>query len=144
MLAGAKLDKAILPGAHFENADLSRARLCATNLLSVNFIRTQLCGADLTDATLAGAVVRDSQLDDADLTDAKLMLVNFSGSSLRRAGLARAVLFGAIFDGTDLSNADLSSALGLTVAQLSTAFGNRGTRLPAALADVVLQEKPLD
>ena len=86
--------------------------------------------------------MRDCLLDDAELTEAKLMLVDFSGSSLRRARLPRAVMFGAILDGADISDADLSSVMGLTAAQLAGAYGNHGTRLPAAFASLVLVEKP--
>ena len=54
------------------------------------------------------------------------------------------MFFGATLDRADLANADLSSVLGLTQDQLATAYGNRGTRLPAAFAEYVMQEKPAD
>ena len=81
-------------------------------------------GAELTGARLAGA-----NLAGASLRGARLI-----GADLRGAGLHSADLTGADLRDADLGGADLTGSLFLVQAQLDTARGDAGTRLPASLS----------
>lgn len=78
-------------------------------------------GADLTGATL-----RAADLHGADLRGALLI-----GADLRDADLRLADLLGADLRGARLDGADLSDALFLTPQQVTSARGDRTTRLPS-------------
>lgn len=77
-----------------------------------------LIGADLRHADLAGASLRGAYLIGADLRGADLTGADLTGADLR---------------GADLRATDLRGCLFLVQAQLDSANGDNGTRLPAAL-----------
>ena len=80
-------------------------------------------------ADLAGAGLRGSQLCGADLRNALLI-----GADLRSTDLTAVDLLGADLRDARLDDADLAGALFLTQAQVTSARGNGGTRLPPMLA----------
>jgi uncharacterized protein YjbI with pentapeptide repeats len=103
----------------------------------------RLAGADLSNTC-----VKHGNLEDADFSHARLVLMcmsyadfrgaRFSGADLSGANLAHAKLDGADFSGatltiTSLKGADLTRAQGLTQAQLDSACGDAGTRVPTGL-----------
>lgn len=81
------------------------------------------------DADLAGAGLRGLQLCGADLRNALLI-----GADLRGTDLTAVDLLGADLRDARLDDADLAGALFLTQAQVTSARGNGGTRLPQVLA----------
>jgi uncharacterized protein YjbI with pentapeptide repeats len=85
-------------------------------------------GPDLAGADMVGARLRRADLRRASLRGAQLM-----GADLRGARLQRADLTGADLRNARLDGADLRGALFLTPAQVRSARGDAGTRLPAGL-----------
>jgi hypothetical protein len=107
-LRGAELQGADLPGALFWDARLEDAHLKGAHLE----------GADLRRARLAGSHLQQARLDHANLESADLQ-----GADLTKAYLQNA----------DLSRADLRQALGLTQAQVDSAYCDESTRLSPPL-----------
>lgn len=85
-------------------------------------------GPDLAGRALVGADLRRTELRGADLRSAVLL-----GADLRGADLTLADLGGTDLRAARLAGADLSGALFLRPAQLSSALGDRRTRLPAGV-----------
>ena len=92
---------------------------------------------------LSGADLRGAELNGADLSGASLIFVHLSEAQLRTADLRRADLSRADLRGADLSRAnlrgadlywaDLSEVHNLEQAQLDSANGDWGTKLPDGL-----------
>ncbi len=97
-------------------SDLARAGVgrAPIDRRGADLVEADLQGADLRGANLRGALLIGADLRDADLRDADV-----TGADLR---------------GADISGADLSEAIFLTQAQLESAVGDLGTRLPPPLA----------
>jgi hypothetical protein len=92
-----------------------------------------LAGASIREANLSGA-----SLNGADLSGAHLERVDLSGAFLQRADLSGAQLnsadlSGAFLHGARLGGAHLSQTVGLTQAQLDTAYGDAATQIPNGL-----------
>ena len=111
-LRGAMLQDADLSGAALREADLTYACLEGADLRQADLARTALIQADLSDTNLAGA-----RLDNADLT----------GASLSRARLG---------------GADLTLAVGLTNAQIHSAYCDLETQLPTYLDAADIYKDP--
>jgi hypothetical protein len=113
-LAGARLERAVMPEATLAGADLTRANLSGAQLPGANFAEARLDAANLEMADLNGASLlharlrradaalvqlRGAVLTGADLTDADLSQADLSQADLCGARLAGAQLRGARFDG---------------------------------------------
>jgi uncharacterized protein YjbI with pentapeptide repeats len=85
-------------------------------------------GPDHSGAQLLGTRLRGADLRRASFRGALLV-----GADLRGADLRGADLLGADLRGADLAGADLRDALFLTGAQVASARGDAGTRLPPSL-----------
>ena len=105
MLQGVNLQKAKLPGADLQEADLSNARLERANLQGAN-----LQEANLTGTKLAGANLQGTNLQEADLTRASLRGACLRGANLQGANLTKTNLAGVHQQGADLKEIDLSGA----------------------------------
>jgi hypothetical protein len=105
------------------SANLSRAKLVATNFHRANLSNADLAGADLTRAilyraNLSGANLVEAMLEAADFAAADLTGANLSRASLTEAKLTAADLFRARLDGahvgwTTFGEVDLSTVQGL-------------------------------
>jgi uncharacterized protein YjbI with pentapeptide repeats len=150
---GSFLVNATLDRAHLQWADLSYADLRACDLTRADLQHAQLLGSDLrgahlTDAQLqrsylksailSEAILSGAKLNGTDLFGAELLDANLTGANLAKAILGNAKLNGADFSGawfqeTVLHGADLSQAKNLDEKQLSGAFYDEDTKLPAGL-----------
>jgi uncharacterized protein YjbI with pentapeptide repeats len=111
-LRGAMLQDADLSGASLREADLTYACLEGADLRQADLSRSALIFADLSDTNLTGA-----RLDNADL----------AGASLSRARLG---------------GADLTLAVGLTNAQIRSAYCDLETQLPTYLDAADIYKDP--
>lgn len=119
-----------LPADELARLDVTAALTPAMELVKLvsRQARAGTPGADLAGRTLVGADLRRTELRGADLRGAVLL-----GADLRGADLTRADLGGADLRAARLAGADLSGALFLRPGQLSSALGDRRTRLPAGV-----------
>jgi hypothetical protein len=124
-LRNVKFNKANLQGANLERAHLQCGIFQAANLQRANLDSTKWSFADLTKADLQGA-----WLVGADLQGARLNRANLRGAILYTAELRGAYLGAANLQGAHLEDAKLQGALGLTQAQVDSAFGTEKTQLP--------------
>lgn len=125
----ATLTEAALQDSMFTGADLRRA-----DLTRVNFAKS-----DFTNANLISVIAPDANFTDAKFINARLDHINLqnavlSGSNFTKAHFGDAALTGATLNEVNLSGADLRAVQGLTQAQLDTACGTPGTRLPLGLS----------
>ncbi|KRE55630.1 hypothetical protein ASG70_09945 [Phycicoccus sp. Soil748] len=114
------VNRANLPGAHLEMADLRGAFLNGANLAGASMIGAKLIGAHLNGADLSGA-----SLEEADLTAASVKWANFSGANMADADLTR----------TSVEGTDLSPARSLIQTQIDAAIGDFATRLPLGISN---------
>lgn len=105
-----------------------RDRVNAELLAASAHLRGPTPGRDLRGADLVGARLAHADLRRASLRGARLMGADLSGADLRRADLT-----GADLRNARLHGADLREALFLSRAQLASAQGSGGTRLPTSL-----------
>ncbi|MEU5995667.1 pentapeptide repeat-containing protein [Spirillospora sp. NPDC047418] len=107
-----------------------RERVNALLLRASELARADVPGRreDRRGADLIGARLRGADLRGACLRGAYLIAADLRGADLRRADL-----IGADLRDADLRGADLTGCLFLTQAQLDSARGDAGTRLPAAV-----------
>jgi uncharacterized protein YjbI with pentapeptide repeats len=103
--------------------------LAGTDLSNQCLQNSDFSGADLDDAKLVLTC-----LSHANLRDTKLRRADLSGANLFDAKLDGADFSGALLSSTSLKSADLRRSKGLTQAQLASACGDAGTRLPAGLS----------
>ena len=161
-LQGADLQGADLQGADLQRADLQGADLQRADLQGADLQRADLQGADLQRAYLQGADLQGANLQGADLQRAYLQGAYLQGAYLQGADLQRADLQGADLQGADLQGAnlqgadtsdaglhiaslvsvDLMSTRKLSRAQINSAFGDAGTRLPETCLDEGGNEVP--
>lgn len=142
-LAGKRPAVDVLRGAPETRPSLCQADLSGTDLRGMNLGR-----ANLRQANLVGANLRGADLNQADLSRADLRRAILRGANLRAANLGEADLGGSDLSGTNLSRADLSQAnlgkanltaadlyesVGLTCAQIRSAYTDASTRLPSGL-----------
>jgi len=106
----AQLDMAILEGASFFGADLSKAHLLHANLQE----------ADLTNAKLEG-----TYLGEANLEKARLWRANLKKTNLLKANLKDADMLNAIFDSTYLWGTNLSEAKNIRYIRWGDEFEDR-------------------
>jgi Pentapeptide repeats (8 copies) len=131
----AALDFLWNPIDKYEKRELTRAFRPVTDLRGAT-----LSGAHLKGATLAGAHLEAADLgapegthQGADLEKAILYFAHLQGADLYDADLEGAILSGADLRGAHLEGADLSTAIGLTQAQVDSAYGDVETRLPPGI-----------
>ena len=139
-LAGARLERAAMPGVTLAGADLTRANLSGAGLAGANFAEAVLDGANLEMADLAGALLPNARLNRADAA-----LARFGGSSLAGAELVEADLTDADLSRTDLRGTKLSGAR-LDGARLDGAVWDATTQWPegfAPLTPIVPIEPPM-
>ncbi|MFT6663060.1 MAG: hypothetical protein ACJA0K_003076 [Maricaulis maris] len=122
--AGCNLFQVELAYRDLPGIDVSGARLRQANLALVTMNRADFNGADLSIANLFGGRFTGASFRNADLQRANLVGAHFGGADLTGANLT----------GATLSGAELAEARGLTQTQLSSACGDRSTRLPAGLS----------
>jgi hypothetical protein len=115
-LAGANLEKAFLVGVDLSGANLSRARLAGASLVGARLEGADLSLAHLEGANLCGAVLEGATLAGVHLEDALLAEARLERVDLRWA---------------HLEGVDLSGVVGLDLEQVSSAFVDQRTRLPA-------------
>jgi hypothetical protein len=108
-------------GAH---RDLVNAEL----LQASAYLRGPIPGRDLRGAELVGAHLARADLRRASLRGARLMGADLTGADLRRSDLT-----GTDLRAAKLHRADLRGALFVSQAQLESAHGSVGTRLPVTL-----------
>ncbi len=118
------LNSAPLADAQLPNVDLHCVLLIEADLRRANLECAILERAVLRKSDCRGSDLRNAILDGADLCRADLSGADLRGASLVSAFLKRTVLTGA----------DLSTTKGLTTAQVSDAFGDERTKLPAGVA----------
>jgi uncharacterized protein YjbI with pentapeptide repeats len=147
-------EKAILRGAHLEDAELVETLLTEANLAGASLTgKANLAGADLTGANLTGANftgkanLTGAKLTGADLTGAKLIGADLTGADLTRATLTGATLTGtdlrgATFTGANLVDADLADS-NLDGANLAGENLSGATLAGASLRGTVLKEAAL-
>jgi uncharacterized protein YjbI with pentapeptide repeats len=119
----------VMNRSNLAGEQLSSVDLHCVILMESDLRRANLSGASLERAVLRNAVLRGSDLRRANLDGADLCRADLSQADLRDASLASAFLKRA-----NLTGADLSTARGLTMAQVSEAYGDEGTKLPHGLA----------
>jgi uncharacterized protein YjbI with pentapeptide repeats len=127
-LSYAYLQQADLENAHLMMAYLSRARMNKADMKAADLEDAYLGEAQLQHADLRSARLTGALLVDTDLRDANLSFAQLDGAILSNANLANAVLFGAALQG-----ANLEFAHNLTQAQISDAFTDCSTILPAEI-----------
>ena len=103
------------------------------NLSGADLRGAELNGADLRGASLIFVHLSEAQLRTADLRGADLSEADLRGADLSRADLRGADLSRANLRGADLYWADLSEVHNLEQAQLDSANGDWGTKLPDGL-----------
>ena len=118
-LRGAELQGANLPGTLFWNARLEDAHLQGAHLEGADLRGTRLAGSHLQGAHLEGANLESADLKGADLTEASLRDAN-------------------------LSKADLRQAVGLTQAQVNSAYCDEFTKLTPPLKPSGKKNPPHD
>jgi len=101
ILNGTSFDHALLDGADFLTAVVSRISLRALDLRKLNLASFDLSSADLEGANLSG-----QQLQGFDLSKANLVGCNFTQAQLQKANLQ-----GALMSGADLQHANLTAAV---------------------------------
>lgn len=101
-------------GKSGRKADLRRAKLEGTELISVK--------------------LRHADMEDADLRDADLLLADLRDACLVRANLEEACLVGTNLEGANLEGASLENAMGLVPRQLAGS-NLRAASLPAGILD---------
>ncbi|AFY32441.1 pentapeptide repeat-containing protein [Calothrix sp. PCC 7507] len=139
-LSGAKLFLANLQGAKLGKANLHMTGLIGANLQGANLNGANLSGANLNAAKLQQTEVYFANLSEASLTEADLYQATLIGANLSRAilyeaNLHGANLMGANLSGTNLCDVKLEGAIltgvkNLESQQITTALGDRTTRLP--------------
>lgn len=117
------LNCACLADAQLSNIDLHCVLLVESNMRRANLSCASLERSILRSSDLHGSDLRRANLDGADLCRANLSHADLRGASLVSAFLKR----------TDLTGADLSSARGLTMDQISDAYGDDQTKLPQGM-----------
>ena len=120
VLVGAHLKGAILMGARLQEAELEGARLQGAHLLNAHLQEADLYGAKLQGAVLHGAHLQGAKLTVARLQGAGLSSVHLQGANLWQAWLEGAMLWGARLQGADLRGARLQGSC-LCGAQLQRA-----------------------
>ncbi|MHC0432894.1 pentapeptide repeat-containing protein [Streptomyces sp. O3] len=105
-----------------------RGEVSGLLLRASELVRAGESGKNYRGADLVGARLRGARLRGANLRGALLVAADLSGADLRTADL-----IGADLRDADVRGADLRGALFVTQAQLDTAKGDAGTRLPEAL-----------
>ena len=116
------------------SAPLADAQLPNIDLHCVLLVEADLRRANLECAILERAILRKSDCRGSDLRNAVLDGADLCRADLSGADLRGASLVSAFLKHTDLTGADLSTTQGLTTAQVSDAFGDARTKLPAGVA----------
>ena len=134
---GAKMQDVVLRetnlrGANLTLADLRGATINDANLSEIRAAGAQLQGASVATANLSHADFRNADLRGLNLLYVSLVAADLRGANLQGAQLVGANLKNADFDGADLRGADLSQVAELTRDQLSTAYLDATTQLPAS------------
>jgi uncharacterized protein YjbI with pentapeptide repeats len=129
-LQGAKLGKANLQltgliGANLQGANLNGANLQGANLNAAKLQQTEIFFANLSEASLAEADLYQANLIGANLSKAILYEANLHGANLMGANLS-----GTNFCDVKLEGAILTGVKNLELQQITTAVGDRTTRLP--------------
>ncbi|BAY64443.1 pentapeptide repeat-containing protein [Calothrix brevissima NIES-22] len=129
-LQGAKLGKANLQltgliGANLQGANLNGANLQGANLNAAKLQQTEIYFANLSEASLAEADLHQANLIGANLSQAVLYEANLHGANLMGANL-----FETNFCDVKLAGAILTGVKNLELQQITTALGDRTTRLP--------------
>jgi hypothetical protein len=105
------------------DCELQRPRSGIRDLSGINFASADLTSACLYFSDLSDADLRAANLQDANLDECGLSGADFQGATLTRAEFSASFLFGA----------NLTDAIGLTQAQLESAYGDLETKLPVGL-----------
>jgi uncharacterized protein YjbI with pentapeptide repeats len=142
MLSEASLLDATLDGANIYKSNLHLAVLQRASLKNADLREANLEGSNLAMANLGGSYListnlRSARLKDADLSQAILADANLRNADLSSAILTGAVMRGAELAGANLQGADLRSAVGLTAAQICSAFSLRETQMDEHLLQEV-------
>lgn len=146
-LAEAKLGGAVLEGSIIFAATLKGAALFGANLESADLRDSNLENADLNQANLRGAhlwftKLAGARLREVQLQNALLIEADLRRAILRGANLQGAVLRDALLNEADVQGADLRGVVGLTVAQICSAFGRRDALLDEPLRLQMAQQCP--
>jgi len=133
---GAKMQQVVLREANLQGANLTMADLRGAVINDANLSEIKATGARLQGASVDSANLSHADFRDADLRGLTLQYVSLVAANLQGANLQGAVLVGANLkntdlDGADLRGADLSQVAELTREQLSTAYLDENTQLPA-------------
>lgn len=115
------------------NLTLSQRQLGPASGGPINLRGANLAGATLRYATLSGADLADAVLAGADLVHARLDGADLAGADLTDAICDNADLAGARLDDAVLSGASFANVHNLTEDQISLAYGDSSTLLPAAI-----------
>lgn len=137
-LTRADLQISDLTAACFDFANLTEGYLGGTDLSSAGLYMADLTNAHLnsanfSNAKLFGANLFHADLFDADLTHANLAQANLNRADLRVANLTGTVLYGANLTDAALNGADLADSKDITVEQLTSAKGDKTTKLPEGM-----------
>jgi hypothetical protein len=118
-----KMSYAILSGSELDHAMLERVDLRFAQLEGASLQHAVLKHANLQGANMRGANFSFANLMHADLRNSDMRGANFQQANLKRAAL----------NGAKLQGADLSTATGLNRFRLSSACGDKSTKLPNRL-----------
>lgn len=124
----ADISRRLFTGIDLHGALMQDADLTGLSVLEADLTEASLEGADLSYCDLSRTVLAHADLSDANLTGANLANADLSGAILKRARLA---------------GADLSLTVGLTNAQIRTAYCDTETLLPAYLDIADIYKDPV-
>lgn len=126
-LSGAQVGWLNLPGINFYKANLSEAKLIATELGSATLEK-----ANLSKSNLSGADLTQSNLNEANISTSNIYWTNFSEASLYEADLTGSILIKANFSKANLAKVNFTGAsIGWTI------FGNNDLSSVSGLESVI-------